>query len=148
MLWVRDELAPEDIPGLAVAAMARGCDSPTLRSLAGLVGRATMADVHALVESAFRELGIPLPARADTGAWLVNRWLSQAADGTAAPYQAAREIALLSSAWWDEPAWVQLRDFVGLADEWGDHPSQRGDLDRRIVECARRLVSAGGFRPF
>ena len=40
--WVRDELAPEDVPSLAVEAMTRGCDSPSLRVLAGITGRPTL----------------------------------------------------------------------------------------------------------
>jgi hypothetical protein len=145
--WVRGELAPEEVPVLAVEALARGCDSPSLRLLAGVVGRPTMADVHELVEACFREFGIALPAKADTSTWLVNKWLSLAATGSAAPYQAAHAIALLSGDWWDEPAWLQLRDFIGLASEWEDHPSQRAVIDQQIVECALQLVSAGGFRP-
>lgn len=106
-----------------------------------------MADVHELVETCFREFGIPLPARADTSAWLVNMWLSRICDGTAVPYKGASAIAQLSSEWWDEPPWMQLRDFIGLASEWEDHPPERAKLDREIVACAVRLLSDGGFRP-
>lgn len=147
MRWVREELAPEDVPALAVEAMARGCDSPSLRMLAGFTGRPTMADVYELVESCFREFDIALPMGADTSTWLVNRWLSSMLDGSAPPYEAANAIALLSGEWWDEPAWEKLRDFIGLASEWEDHPSARAELERRILKCASQLVSAGGFTP-
>lgn len=114
--WVRQELPPEEVQALAIDAMTHGCDSPSLRLLAGLDGRPTMADVHELVE-------------------------------TCLPYEGASAIAQLSSEWWDEPPWMHLRDFIGLASEWEDHPPQRAKLDREIVACAVRLVSHGGFRP-
>jgi hypothetical protein len=60
--------------------------------------------------------------------------LSLAATGSAAPYEASHAIALLSGQWWDEAAWLELRDFIGLASEWEDHPSQRTEIDRQIVE--------------
>jgi hypothetical protein len=145
--WVREELPPEEAPALAVMALERGCDSPSLRLLAGIDGKPTLADVHELVEACFNEFGTVLPARSETSVWLVNRWLSLACEGKAAPYEAAAAIAALSSDWWDEQPWMLLRDFIGLASEWEDHPTARPTIEREIVESATRLVSAGGFNP-
>ena len=59
-----------------------------------------------------------------------------------APYKGARRIWLeIANEYIDKPAiWDELRIFVYLASEWDDHPAERADLEREIVDEARNLI--------
>ena len=145
--WVRDELPSEDLPALAANAMVTGCDSPSLRLLAGVVGRPTSAEVQGLAERCLHEFGIELPTLEETSSWLVNHWLKLIRKGVTTPYRGAAEIASLSGEWWNQPCWIQLRPFIGLASEWDDHPDHRDEFDQAIRDEAAKLLATGGFKP-
>ncbi|MEV6331754.1 hypothetical protein [Streptomyces sp. NPDC051909] len=60
-LYQVDQVRLEDLPMTAARALATGMDTPTLRELAGLPGRADCRDIRDAFEQALEELGIALP---------------------------------------------------------------------------------------
>ncbi len=58
--WVGGTLHGEQMPGLAMALLEAGYDTPMLRRLAGEIAHCR-ADVEELVEKVFRELGVASP---------------------------------------------------------------------------------------
>jgi hypothetical protein len=144
--WVHGELPPETVPALAVRALSEGCDTPTLRYLAGESEPLTRAELDQHVLRCFTELGLATPKPGDATAFLINQWASLIAAGKVTPYHGAKRIWLLSHEWWDRPEWDQLSIFVGLASEWEDYPPNRADFEAAIVDEAEKLLREGAIR--
>ena len=143
--WVAGDLYPERVPDLAVAALEAGCDTPAIRTLAGLDG-GTRAEIEPLLLRALEEVGETLPSIDEAREFLVDRWARLIADGSVPPYRGAKELWNLSHHWWERPEWHRLSLFVGLASEWEDYPPGRNDFERRIVAAARKFLDTGGLR--
>jgi hypothetical protein len=144
--WVHGDLPPEAIPELAVEAMSRGCDTPTLRRLAGATEPLTRADLDGEVLQCFRELGLRTPEPGDAGAFLVDHWALLVAERKIEPYRGSKHIWQLSNDWWGKPEWDRLSVFVGLASEWEDYPPGRADLEAAMVSEAQKLLGEGGLQ--
>lgn len=129
-----DELDARRLPALAVDALVRGLDSPTLLELA----EQRADDVRAsreLFRSVVEELGIVVPDR-DRVVWNLVRLTARGmVEGTVAPEAGCRAIGR----WAHE---VERRDdlmvFVGLEDEF-----QRWHLDYRAALEAMAVEEAG-----
>jgi hypothetical protein len=132
------ELASEDLPVLAVDALVRGVDSPSLRELAGERPGADPRGAMDLFQAALEELGIEPPAEHDALWQLAKHAAEQIVNGELAPFDGAswiwRHVSRRIEAEGD------LRVFVGLASEWEDHPEYRSSIEATIVEEARILV--------
>lgn len=113
--WVHGDLPPEAIPALAADALSRGCDTPTLRRLAGETEPLTRADLDDDVLRCFRELGLLTPEPGHARAFLANQWATLLAERKIEPYQGSKRIWNLSNEWWGQPEWDRLSIFVGLA---------------------------------
>jgi hypothetical protein len=144
--WVHGELPPEAVPALAVRALSEGCDTPTLRLLAGESGPLTRAELDQQVLRCFAELGLATPKPGDATAFLINQWASMIGAGKVTPYVGAKQICLLSNEWWGRREWQRLSIFVGLASEWEDYPPDRADFEAAIVAEAEKLLREGGIR--
>jgi len=107
--WVHGELPPETVPALALRALSEGCDTPTLRRLAGESEPLTRAELDEHVLRCFAELGLATPTCGDAAAFLINQWTSLTAAGKVTPYLGAKRIWLLSNEWWGRPEWVPAR---------------------------------------
>ena len=59
------------------------------------------------------------------------------------PYKGARRIWLEIANEYSntQSIWDELRIFVYLATEWDDRPAERADVEREIVDEARKLVA-------
>jgi hypothetical protein len=130
--------ATEDLPFIAAYALVEGKDTQALRELAG-TPRTEVRDARDLFLQAVVELGWTVPDENDARRALAHYWAEEMVEGRLDPYRASHLI------WWE--AWNYLHDgdlaiFVGLASEWRDHPSDRRDLERRMIDEARRLLCA------
>jgi len=128
----------EDLPSIATDALVRGIDSPSLRELAGQAPRDVRESVDLFV-AALDELGIDMPTEQDALWKLAQLTAAQITSGAINAYDGAQWI------WWNlshrQEREGDLRVFIGLASEWDDHPSARGELDAAIVDAARDLLT-------
>jgi hypothetical protein len=146
--WVLGELPPEDVPPLAVQALLRGCDSPSVAVLAGL-NRPTLGDIEVELRDLLLELRISRPSQRAALKAMVDHVAHGIVAGTVAPNQGARQIWAyeneLDSAW-NEPALrEQFRPFVGLASQQEDDPDHASQYDAEIVGEAQALIERGGL---
>ena len=143
--WVMDLLPADRLPGIASRALEDGHDSPSLRRLAGETER-IRSTLGPIWECSLRELGIPLPSRPAAQLWVARYYARRISERTISPYEGARRI------WMDvandaiptgtsSTVWDRLSIFVGLASQWEDDPSRRGDYEREILDRAVELLS-------
>jgi hypothetical protein len=144
--WVHGDLPPEAVPELAVEALSRGCDTPTLRRLAGERQPCTRGELDRDVLQCFRELGLRTPEPGEARVFLVNQWALLVAERKVEPYRGSKRIWLLSSEWWGKPEWDRLSVFVGLASEWEDYPPGRAEMEAAMVSEAQKLLDEGGLQ--
>jgi hypothetical protein len=133
-----DLLGPRDVISWANNRIASGDDASTLLSLA-LMSDTYGADVDEQLEQLLDEIGAP---RLDDvrAAMIVARMIAQKiVDGSLSPIEGSRTI------WWRivrrvPEAEPRLRQFIGLASEWEDAPSQRSAYEKDIEDEAARLL--------
>lgn len=129
-------LASEDLPDIATAALVRGLDSPALRVLAGQ-SRNDVRDSMDLFRTALAELGMDLPD-ADSAHWcLARRTAAAIVAGLIEPGQGATDLWLAKLRVLDGG---DLRIFVGLASELDDHPDDVEGIGARIIAEAQALL--------
>ncbi|WP_147431892.1 hypothetical protein [Motilibacter peucedani] len=133
---VTGELRTEELPALAVEALGRGVDSPTLGELAAQ----SPSDVRAsrdLFVRVLDELGIELPDQ-DRARWnLVRETARAVVEAEIVPEAGARRIWRWASEVEDSG---DLRIFVGLASELEDHPEDRALLETQVLAEAVELL--------
>jgi hypothetical protein len=123
------------VPDVATEALARACDTPALRRLAGLMGSET-EEVGPLLDRALAELGSP-PLSDAAAVMRLAREISQAIiAGTTAPYDGAKEIWALTLRAPGE-RFPDLDAFIYAASEWEERPEDRQFFDEAIVAAAR-----------
>ena len=148
--WLLGLLYPEQVPAFACSALEAGFDSPSLRLLAG-ESQPTRAAIAPIVESVFRELGIP-PLDEEEAKLVVGRdWAARIVAGATSPYEGAKAI-------WREccdldPPRHRLDVFLSLASEHEDfrfaqlsapdrYEDEIRETEEKIVEEARRLLES------
>jgi hypothetical protein len=141
--WVAGELPPESVPTRACDALAAGCDTPSLRQLAGIVAT-ERADVEPFVGRLLAELGERLPSHDEALLVLIEAMLTLIADTTIEPYVGAKAIWRHADdlGWSRKSEWQQLSAFIGLASEWEDHSEHRPDCEAAILDEARTLAGS------
>jgi hypothetical protein len=136
--WVVGIQPAEDLPDIATDALVRDLDTPALRELAG-AARSDYWLISDLFVKAMEELTLELPDE-QTALWrLAQHKASEIVTGIVSPSSGAHWI-------WSEICHRieregDLRIFIGLADEWDDHPGDRAYLDAQIVAAAEQLVA-------
>lgn len=146
--WVLGRLAPEDVPGLAVEALRRGCGSPAVAVLGG-AHDPTRADVEDELPALLRDLGRSRPSELEALKTLVDDCAARIVEGDVEPVAGAAHIWAL----WgyaadpdDRPElWVDFRPFVGLASECENPGPHVAKYAADIVEEARALLHRGGL---
>lgn len=129
---------PELLPGIAAAAVADGCDTPSLQELAAL----TVADIEAarsLFERALAELSLPPPTAREAAMELAQEIAAKMLDGVITPYHGAKQISELSLRVPEEEL-PQLDTFIYGASEWDDRPEDSNVFAEGIIAAARELV--------
>lgn len=130
----------EDLADVAASALADGCDSPSLRMLAGLTP--SEADgARPLFERALCELGISVPDKRKAIMRLAREMARDIVSGTTRAYDGAMAI-------WDLALRAptenlpELDAFVYAASEWEDRPEHRAVFEEGIKAAARELLRA------
>ena len=132
-------LLSENLADVALLALEDGCDSPSLRILAGLT--AIEADeARAMFDRALAELHSAVPSKRDAARCLARETAKEILSGTVAPYEGAKQIWELSLRIPDEHL-PELDSFVYAASEWDDRPEDRHIFEEGVAAAARELVS-------
>jgi hypothetical protein len=138
---ILDRLPPEEIPGIAIAALEEGIENDEFLELAG-IDRTTVADVKHVFFDAISKLGIQIPDVREATLCLAKELSEKIIAGSISPYEGARKI------WWElsnvEGADERLKIFVGLASEVEDTQNEnfRIDYEKQILEEAEHLVKS------
>jgi hypothetical protein len=136
--WIVGIQPAEGLPNIATDALVDGLDTPSLRELAGASGDDYWL-IKELFERTINELGLDLPDE-QTALWrLAQQKANEIVSGSVAPSAGAHWI-------WSEicnriEREGDLRIFIGLADEWDDHPRHRPELEADIVRAAEQLTA-------
>lgn len=89
------QILPEDLPDVAVGALLRGLDSPSLAALAGATRATEPEQLHALFKAGIRELGFPTPSRVEAATVLKRAVARRVVEGSMSPTAGALEIVRL-----------------------------------------------------
>ncbi len=146
--WVLGRLASEEVPRLAVEAMERGCQSPTVAVLAG-AQHPTRADVEDEMSALLRDLRRRRLSELEALKTLVDDCATRIVDGDVEPVAGASRIWSL----WgytadpdDRPElWTDFRPFIGLVSECENPGPHVAKYAADIVEEARALLRRGGL---
>ncbi|MEU0838189.1 hypothetical protein ABZ370_01785 [Streptomyces sp. NPDC005962] len=134
------EQPTHELPLLAAEALARGVDSPALRTLAGLSRTDACRDIF---WQAMAELGFPQP---DTEtAWRHRMiWAAQSlVEGERSPYDASDEIYWCASHLDQSPRTESVTHrFLDLQLAWEAHRGQAPAVERQMREAAIALLRA------
>jgi hypothetical protein len=131
-------VASDALPGAAAAALDDGCDSPSLRALAGLTA-SEMDEAGSLFEAALGELGLLLPSARDAALRLARRAATEVLENAIPPDAGARQIWEISLCVPEEHL-PSLDPFVYAASEWDERPEDRERFADGIRAAARELV--------
>lgn len=132
-------LLSENLADVAVLALEDGCDSPSLRILAGLTA-AEADEARAMFDRALAELHGAVPSKRDAVRHLAREIAKEILSGTMGPHDGAKQIWELSLRIPDENL-PELDSFVYAASEWEDRPEDRHVFEEGIAAAARELVS-------
>ncbi len=136
--WVLGVVGAESLPESASTALVHGCDSPSLRRLAGLAG-VTDIETTRLFEVALAELSIAVPKPRDAVVMLSHELANRIVSGAIAPYEGAKQIWELTLLVPQE-SFSQLDSFVYAASEWPERPTHRNILAEGIIATAQELM--------
>ena len=137
-LWeVRTTFGPGEVIAAATDALVAGVDSPTLRELAGASARDDYWTLRPMVEGAFEELSIPLPAPGtDEIQIAATRVMAKRViNGGLNPFEFAR----WAHATIGHEGAPQLQPLVDLDDAW-DVTEYTGDTPSDLDEAARSMA--------
>jgi hypothetical protein len=132
-------LASEALPSVAVSALAGGCDSPSLRILAGLTGN-ELSDANTLLHACLSELGLKNPEAPEAALQLSRDVARKVSQGETTPYAGARQIWRISL----QAGTGQLsalEPFVYAMSEWDERPQDRELLTAMILNAAQELLA-------
>jgi len=132
-------LLSEQFADVAVHALKDGCDSPSLRVLAGLTA-AEADEARCLFDRALAELNVDAPNKRDAVMRLARETAQEILHGAMAPHAGAKQIWELTLRIPGENL-PKLDAFVYAASEWEDRPENRQVFEDGIVAAARQLVS-------
>ena len=132
---------PEELPRVAVDALEAGCDSPSLRVLAGLT-MTEIGEARQLFDRVLGELQLRNASRQQAVVQLAKERAREILSGERSPYQGAKEIWQLSLRL-HEVHLPELDSFIYYASEWENRPEDRYVFEAGIVDAARELL---GFR--
>src|ERR1700691_1599850 len=128
-------MPPEELPSIATAALVDGCDSRSLRILAGLEPP-EYDEARALFDDVLAESSLPWPTGREAALCLARETAARILSGSIGPYEGALHI-------WDVSLCVseehlpQVDTFIYAASEWPDRPDAH-DLFADGVRTAAR----------
>ncbi len=134
-------LLPEELPGIASAALAEGVDSKSLRILAGLT-IAQHSEGNELFERALKELKYPRFSRTDALRIYIRVISGRIIDKELSPIQGAQEIwqTVIKA---DASGFHEGDPFIYALSELQERPQDRAFFLNEIVAEARRWIERG-----
>lgn len=145
--WVRDELAADELPAAAVAALTAGADGDALRLLAAMDGSG-WSEIEPVFQQVFAERGRPLPTRRQATVTVASDVLQEVAAERLNARDGTNRLRVLA---WDiddsEQGWKDLEPFISLSFDWDSADEGRIDPEtvRTVtVETARELLARDG----
>ncbi len=146
--WRLHEVMAERLPVAAGEALTVGCDSPSLRVLAGMDG-AGWSEVELVLAAVFEERGRELPDEGEALKLVADDVVERMVDGEMTPEAATVRLRDLSMKVLDGPQWEDLGGFHHLALDWEvaeDVLFDQGRLRADMLCEARDLLARGGVR--
>lgn len=132
-------LRSDDLARVGVQALEDGCDSPSLRILAG-VNASETEEARRIFGRALSELNVVVPSKRDAVMHLARETAKEILAGKTGVYLGAKLIWDLTLRASDEEL-PELDSFVYAASEWEDRPEDRVAFEEGIVAAARELVN-------
>ena len=138
-------LQSDDLIQVGVQALEHGCDSPSLRILAGL-NASEAEEARRMFDQALSELDLEVPSKRDAVIHLARGIAKEILTGTTEAYLGAKRI-------WDltlhasSEGFPELDSFVYAASEWEERPEDRATFEEGIIAAARDLVDSRGSTP-
>jgi len=129
------------LPGIAAEALGDGCESPTLRTLAGMCG-SRAEELLPMFEQALQDLGLHKPPRRDAVLRLAHETARQISRGELSPYLGSKKIWELTLLAPDEVI-AELDPFIYAVSEWEERPNERDFFEAAIMRTAEGLVRNG-----
>lgn len=139
---VLELISAEILPDIATEALVAGCDSLSLRLLAGLT-QVEAEEARTLLKKALLELHLSIPDARQAVSLLARDVARDILQGTSSPYEGAKEISDLSLLVAPDHHLPDLDTFVYAASEWKDRPNDRNIFVEGILAAARDLVQSG-----
>ena len=127
-------LRSDDLAQVGVQALKCGCNSPSLRILAGLSASET-EEARGLFNRALSELNVAVPSKWDAVMHLAREIAKGILAGTINVYLGAKQIWDLTLRVSDED-FPELNTFIYAASEWEDRPEDRVAFEEGIVAAA------------
>jgi hypothetical protein len=127
-----------DVSGFAADALADGCDSPSLRLLAGSTGIQD-DEVRFLLAQALTETDSPALKSHAAVVRLAREISMQLLRGNLSAYDGAKQIWELTLRV-PEEHFPELDSFVYAASEWAERPKDRKLFNEGIVAAAKELL--------
>ena len=149
--WRIGWLAIEQLPAAAGDALTAGCDTPALRTLAGMRG-ATWSEVEPLVLEVFRQRGTRLPSEDEAIAALADSVLRGVEADTIGQEEATLRLGALAGLALDRPPSVDLDAFLGYDHIWRDIQAgvvEEASPDSMLAKMrhqAAAILARGGVR--
>ena len=129
----------EDLISVARDALEDGCDSHSLRILAGLT-KAEFHEAWPLFDRALGELKIPKPSKLDAVMSLAREEARGILNKSTSPYRGAKKIWALSLRLPGDRI-PELDPFVYAASEWEDRPEDRRFFEEGIWNAAKEVLT-------
>jgi len=118
-----------------MALLEAGHDSPAVSVLASMRAP-TWRDARELFEDSVAAARLRIPTVVEAQKIVLEETVAGLADGSIEPRRGAGTIWSL---WHDLEDRFDVSGFIGLADEWDDHPGDRNAIEAQIVAYAREL---------
>jgi hypothetical protein len=132
-------LRSDDLARVGTQALEDGCDSPSLRILAG-VNASEAEEARGLFERVLSELNVAVPSKRNAVMLLARETAKGIVSGTTGVYLGAKQIWDLTLRASNE-ALPELDSFVYAASEWEDRAEDRATFEEGIIAAARELVN-------
>ena len=133
-----DLLRSDELPDVAASAIEAGYDSPSLRTLAGLIP-ADAGVAKMLFCQALAELRLDPISKREAVVCLARETAKEILSETVDPQTGANKIWRLSLLIPDEP-FPELDSFVYAASEWDDRPEDYDVFEEGVLVAAESLL--------
>jgi hypothetical protein len=136
-------LTPDQVEGVATAALVKGIDSPRIRELAG--GPVIQdGDIREMLAAELAKMGVEAPSPSEAARHMAKAISAEILDKRVDPFEAARYLALISRAARSGGSeFHELDPFVYVDGEAEGRPADHEFFREAIANEASRWVKTG-----